>query len=265
MLILLPPSEGKSRPTRGKPLDLASLAFPEATRLREELLDELAALSSQANALDILKVGDSIAGEVAAQIDIRTAPTARAEDIYTGVLYQALDLHSLDARGRRRASSMVLISSALFGMTTPACRIPPYRLHMDTPLPGGAPAKRWRQFAEAFDERANGHLVLDGRSGAYRDWKPPVDTVTVGAVRHTVTRGAVKRTVISHTAKYYRGLVARLVLESPTLPRDAEQIADLAAGLIGSPAAGGGTITGVELDPPPQRGHSRSLTLVVEP
>ena len=41
MLILLPPSEGKTAPRRGKPLDLAELSFPELTETRDLLLTAL--------------------------------------------------------------------------------------------------------------------------------------------------------------------------------------------------------------------------------
>ena len=39
MLILLPPSEGKTTPRRGKPLDLGGLSFPELEPHRAEVLD----------------------------------------------------------------------------------------------------------------------------------------------------------------------------------------------------------------------------------
>ena len=41
MLILLPPSEGKASPTRGRPLDLEALSSPGLTAARRELLDVL--------------------------------------------------------------------------------------------------------------------------------------------------------------------------------------------------------------------------------
>ena len=39
MLILLPPSEGKTAPETGDPVDLGSLAFPSLNKTRERLLD----------------------------------------------------------------------------------------------------------------------------------------------------------------------------------------------------------------------------------
>ena len=41
---MLPPSEGKAAPRRGKPLDLASLDFPALTPARERVLDTLGEL-----------------------------------------------------------------------------------------------------------------------------------------------------------------------------------------------------------------------------
>ena len=47
VLILLPPSEGKSAPRRGRPLSLEALGSPELTGARETLLTALADLCEQ--------------------------------------------------------------------------------------------------------------------------------------------------------------------------------------------------------------------------
>ncbi|MCD6639556.1 MAG: hypothetical protein LT071_06535, partial [Nocardioides sp.] len=44
MLILLPPSEGKTAPTRGKALEQGSLSFPSLRPTRERLVDALVTL-----------------------------------------------------------------------------------------------------------------------------------------------------------------------------------------------------------------------------
>ncbi len=51
MIVLLPPSETKHQPTRGKALDLAGLSFPALGPTRAAVLAELADLSGQPSAL----------------------------------------------------------------------------------------------------------------------------------------------------------------------------------------------------------------------
>ena len=50
MLILLPPSEGKTPPETGKPLDFNSLLFPGLSGERRTVLQELQVISSLPNA-----------------------------------------------------------------------------------------------------------------------------------------------------------------------------------------------------------------------
>ena len=45
MLVLLPPSEGKTPARRGAPLDLEGLSFPGLTATRERVLDALVDLA----------------------------------------------------------------------------------------------------------------------------------------------------------------------------------------------------------------------------
>ena len=62
MLILLPPSEGKASPRRGKPLDLATLSFPALTAARTEVLDALVDLCAgdEARAVEVLGLGPTL-------------------------------------------------------------------------------------------------------------------------------------------------------------------------------------------------------------
>ena len=56
MLILLPPSEGKTAPSEGAPVELDSLPFPGLTKTRSRLLDVLSRLTFP-RALQYLDVG----------------------------------------------------------------------------------------------------------------------------------------------------------------------------------------------------------------
>ena len=77
---------------------------------------------------------------------LRQAPTARADKIYTGVLYDALDLATLSPAARGRATARVAGDQlALFGVVRPGDRIPAYRLSGDANLPGtGSCRTYWR-------------------------------------------------------------------------------------------------------------------------
>ncbi len=111
MLILLPPSEGKTAPRRGKPLDLAALTCPELTDARRAVIDALVDLCSGdvAKAAEVLEVGATQHDLVALNAGLADAPTVRADAVYSGVVYDALDAPTLSTAARRRASSRLAL------------------------------------------------------------------------------------------------------------------------------------------------------------
>jgi cytoplasmic iron level regulating protein YaaA (DUF328/UPF0246 family) len=185
-LILLPPSESKYEPRRGKPLDLGTLSFPSLSPLRAGLLDD----------------------------GLRAAPAVAAGRLYTGVLYNALEIGTLPARAARN----IVIVSAQFGALRTADRVPAYKREMD--------AAYWREALRApLDEMAEGTVVLDCRSATYAAaWRPArgsaITRVHVDVVEE---RDGVRR-VVSHFAKKTRGEVARHVLCSGVRPRSANEL-----------------------------------------
>lgn len=259
MLVLLPPSEGKTAPRRGKPLDLATLSFPALTATREAVLDSLVALTSThpARALEVLKLSPRQTDEVARDAALETAPTAAASSIYSGVLYDALDLASLDAPAKRRAQRSVVVASALFGALRLGDRIPAYRLSGDVSLPGLGPlASVWRDpLALAMTEAAGRGLVVDLRSGTYAAmWKPTGDVASrTVAVRVLQQLPDGSRAVVSHFNKATKGRLLRHWLTTAADPRDADDLADACAS----------TGVVVELGEKPRAGSARRLDVVV--
>ena len=231
MLILLPPSEGKATPGRGGPVDLGSLAFAEQLApLRDELLDALERLGGKpvGRAVKALGISAGQAGEVELDAALRRASAAPAAEVYTGVLYERLDLAGLPAAARRRAQRQILIASALWGFLRPEDRIPYYRFSAKARLEGiGPPAAWWRDaLAEAMTDEAGG-LIVDMRSAAYAAaWKPK--RATLLSVRAFSEQGGKRRTV-SHMAKAVRGDVARALLLAKKPPADPEAAAAIAA------------------------------------
>ncbi len=236
MLILLPPSEGKSTPTRGKPLDLERLSCPGLTETREQVLEALVHLCETDTELAArtLGLGPTQSDDVRRNACLRTSPTARVDAIYTGVLYDALDLASLDAPARRRASRTLAITSSLFGLVRPGDRLPSYRLAGGVNLPGlGVVSTRWREVLDPVVREAAGKgLVVDLRSATYASfWRPERDlSKRVATVRVLHAVGA-QRKVVSHFNKATKGRLVRSLLQSGVTPsspaRLAEAISDL--------------------------------------
>ncbi|MET0559433.1 MAG: peroxide stress protein YaaA [Solirubrobacterales bacterium] len=223
MLILLPPSEGKTAPGGATPVDLGQLAYAEQLREhREKLLDALEGLAgvSTKNAIEQLAISPGQAGEIEVDARLRTAPAGPAAEVYTGVLYDRLGLPGLPARGR----SKVLIASALWGVVRPDDAIPYYRLSAKARLKGVGPiAAWWREALVTTLPDEDGQLVVDMRSGAYAAaWKPK--RATLLAVRAFSEQGG-KRKPVSHMAKAVRGEAARALLKARKVPRDAEAAA----------------------------------------
>lgn len=230
MLILLPPSEGKAAPERGQPVDLVTLAFATELRAqREKLLDALELLGDRpvAKAVQALGISAGQAGDVAIDAALRKAPAAPAAEVYSGVLYERLDLPGLPAAARRRASRQVLIASALWGFVRPEDCIPYYRFPAKARLAGiGPPAAWWREDLAAAMPDQPGELVVDMRSAAYAAaWKPK--RATSLAVRAFSEAGG-KRKAVSHMAKAVRGEVARALLLAKRSAADPEAAAAIA-------------------------------------
>lgn len=220
MLILLPPSEGKSPPTSGPPLDLGALSLPRLAEAREEVLAALVRLCSAdpGAAARALGLSSSLISEVHRNAELRSAPTAPAAEVYSGVLYAALGLGGLAPRARRRVEEWVLVSSALWGALRLTDPIPAYRLAGGASLPGpGRLATHWRApLAAAMAERAEDQVVLDLRSGTYAAmWTPPAELCVVGRVVHEVGG---RRTVASHFNKATKGRLVRALAERRAEP-----------------------------------------------
>ncbi|WEV47460.1 peroxide stress protein YaaA [Bifidobacterium sp. ESL0690] len=238
MHLLLPPSEGKSAPSKGPTFDLDGLSFPELNDARKTVLSALIEVSKREDAAKILKVGAKGTQEIVAQRDILSAPCAPAHEVYTGVLYEAAQLHKDDD---------VLIFSGLFGVTKGEDLIPVYRLSMNVSLPAIGPLKSfWRKqfagwspdsgFAEDSeissqaknDNRADGtkaqessapsfarnaDVTVDLRSELYRVTKPA--SFNDNGEWWDVRIADSQNKTISHMAKHYRGLLTRALLDAP--------------------------------------------------
>jgi cytoplasmic iron level regulating protein YaaA (DUF328/UPF0246 family) len=231
VLILLPPSEGKSSPRRGKPLAIDQLSFPALTEAREQALTALVELcgGDPDAAARTLGLGTTQVDEVRRNARLRGSPTARADALYTGVLYEGLDLASLDPAARRRASRSLAITSSLFGLVRPGDRIPAYRLAGGVNLPGlGVVSAHWRDVLDPVVRAVAGRgLVVDLRSTTYASfWRPGPDLARKVATVRVLHQMGSERKVVSHFNKATKGRLVRALLESGVAPSSPARLAD---------------------------------------
>ncbi|MGJ3191321.1 peroxide stress protein YaaA [Paenarthrobacter nitroguajacolicus] len=212
MLILLPPSEGKTPASNGPAIEWESLSFPELNPARAKVLEALGTVSAHEDALALLGVGASLRDDVERNTRLHAEPAAPAHQVYSGVLYDALGYNSMTPAQRRKATESILVVSALWGAIGFGDHVPAYRLSMGTALPDvGRLASYWKpQLNAALTQRAEGELLVDCRSSTYAAaWAPPA-TQTVNVNVFSESNG--KRTVVSHFAKHTRGELARHLL-----------------------------------------------------
>ncbi|WP_145497715.1 peroxide stress protein YaaA [Streptomyces sp. CFMR 7] len=262
MLVLLPPSEGKAASGRGAPLKPESLSLPGLAEGRAAVLDELVELcqADEEKAREVLGLSVGLRGEVGKNAELRTAGTRPAGELYTGVLYDALGLASLDAGARRIAASSLLVFSGLWGAVRIGDRIPPYRCSMGVKLPGlGALGAYWRTPMETvLPEAAGDGLVLDMRSSAYASaWKPKGEvaarTASVRVLHSQIVDGVEKRSVVSHFNKATKGRLVRDLLSAGARPKNPAELVDALRDL--------GYV--VEAEAPARAGRPWSLDVVV--
>ena len=232
MLILLPPSEGKAAPRRGRPLELQDLSQPSLTPARERVLDALVTLCRDEpdHAATVLGLSRSQLDLVERNATLPDAPTARADRIYDGVLYDALDLASLSPGGKRRAASRLAITSSLFGIVRVGDRIPAYRLSGDATVPGlGSVAGWWREsLGPAVTEALGRGLLVDLRSSMYAGfWRPPAELAPRVATVRVLHEVDGRRQVVSHFNKATKGRLVRALLEHGGDPRTPAGLAAL--------------------------------------
>lgn len=264
MLILLPPSEGKFAPRRGAKLELQGLSFPQLLEARGEVLGALVSLCTRstsqaplrdeaaiARAASVLGLTPNQLDQVELNAGLCSSATARADRIYTGVLYDALGAASLSTGAKRRANTWLATTSSLFGLVRPGDRIPAYRLSGDVTLPGlGKVAAHWRRHLEpAVLSAAGKGLIVDLRSSTYAAfWRPSAQTASRLASVRVLQQIGAGRKVVSHFNKATKGKLVRALLEDGSTPRTPAALAALIESLGWNVEAGEPSSSGTRLD-----------------
>ncbi len=251
MFLLLPPSETK-RPGGAGAFDPARLRFAdELAEFRRRVREALESLSSdEAAAAKALKLGVKNRAELAHNRRLGESGVLPAIERYTGVLYDALDVATLDTASRKWLDDHVAVQSALFGLIGAGDEIPAYRLSASSRLPELAmPLKRlWSGAHAAISWDDAPGLVLDLRSQDYAALAPLPDGI--GWFVHVAQRSADGEVrALNHFNKAAKGDMVR------RLASDQAAVSDMDALLSWGASAG------LELHADPDE---RALTLVTQ-
>lgn len=228
MLIVLPPSEGKTAPSDGPVLDLAALSFPRLTQVRDQVSRALVRLAGTRRAAEVLGLGPTQADAVETDARLFEVPCAPAGEVYTGVLFGELDLATLDDAATARAERTVAVASALFGLVRVGDPIPAYRLSGTVTLPRLGPvAGRWRLvLPQVLDDEVADGLLVDLRSGAYVNLgKPSAALAPRTATVRVLHEQDGRRSVVSHFNKATKGRLVRALLTEGAAPASVDELA----------------------------------------
>lgn len=232
-IILLPPSEGKTDATSKQKLDFKKLSFPELTKQRQELVTAVGLMANgpMAKARSALSISAKQDFEIERDQKLLTAPTGPAWSVYTGVLYDAIDVDSLNAKSKSKFESENFVVSALFGLINVTDQIPAYRLSGDTVVPKiGSLTKFWSEsITQAISDQDS--FAIDLRSGIYVKLGPTgkeiADQVVVPRIMQKMPKGAPK--VVSHSNKATKGRLIRQLAQSTKSVNSVSQLAEIAA------------------------------------
>lgn len=145
---------------------------------------------------------------------IETNSPTPAINVYSGVLYQALGWNSLGANARKRAEKSIMIISAKYGAISPLTKIESYKEKIDN--------KKMAPVVSGTLDALKPKLIVDCRSSTYKSvWHAPLE-ITVEIHISTVVNGI--RKVVTHMSKKTRGEIARMLLESRSIPNSPEDL-----------------------------------------
>ena len=256
MLILLPPSEGKTAAAAGDPVDPAALWLPKLAPARRRVLRRLIAWCARGSArgvaasLATLGLSGGLRDEIGRNAGLAAAPAAPAAEVYTGVLYEALDAATLAPDARAWLDERAVVFSGLWGVLRLTDRIPAYRCPVAVSLPAvGGLTPYWRGvLSPALDRAAADGPVLDLRSGAYAAmWAPSAAlagrTAAVRVLHERVVDGVARRSVVSHFNKATKGRLVRALTVAGASPGSVDELVaalrDLKFAVEERPAAAG--------------------------
>jgi len=209
MKILLAPSETK---TNGgdAPFKLEALLFKELLPHRTKLLHTYMNILQKGDMAELSAMfGLKKESDIKAHIkDIIHEPAMKAIERYTGVAFDHLAYHELDAKAQGYVDSHVILCSNLFGFLRADDLIPEYRLKQGAAVGDMRVEKFYHEYgAPLMETYLQDEEILDLRAGFYDKFYKP-------AKPYTTLKFIKEGKVVSHWAKAYRGIVLREIAKA---------------------------------------------------
>lgn len=209
MKILFSPSEGKIIPNGDlQAFDLESNSVSLAAK--EAVKEYIAFLQSGAESEIATLFGTKKLDldELALAQNCLNAPCVEAVRLYNGVGYKALDFERLDSKAKSYVREHLYIFSNLFGMVRADTLLPYYNLHQGKGKGAFGLNSLYKNLKPSIDEILENSEVLDLRAEAY------LKVYQVEKCQHYTQVVFLKNSKrVSHYAKHYRGIYARVVAE----------------------------------------------------
>ncbi|MFV0564096.1 YaaA family protein [Malaciobacter mytili] len=210
MKILLAPAETKNEGGKDSSFSIDSFFLKHLYKKRLEIirayeeyisslsLEELSSWFGLKNLKEVEKYKHTLASK----------PTMKAIQRYNGVAFDALNYNSLNEKAQKYIDENVVLFSNLFGPVKAQDLIPDYKYKQGAKLPKLNVEKFYLEnFSKALDEYL-GEEIIDLRAGHYEKFYK----ITKANV---LTFKFIKEgKVISHWAKYYRGILLKYLAEN---------------------------------------------------
>lgn len=215
MLFLIPPSETKA--TGGGQIKITQThhTFGGLDQVRDQVMQAYVKFAGDQQILD--------------------APTMPAIERYTGTLYSAIHgrglkgtataNNSLNSAELKRAKSMVLIQSALFGVIAATDLIPNYKISPSKLICGINLKRTWpAAHHKAAWSRLTKGPVIDLRSKAYAELAPLPENLDAYTVTVYVERADGTREQLNHFNKKAKGQLVRAALIASKPPQTISEL-----------------------------------------
>lgn len=209
MKILLAPAETKIDGGNSSPYSQENFIFKEIFNIRDSIVENYVTFI-QNSTIDELSVWFGLKNLKECQrykCSILDKPTMKAILRYTGVAFDALGYENLDLDAQKYCDDNIILFSNLFGPLKASDLIPDYKFKQGAVLSSTDVIKEYKENTKEFLDIYLGEEVVDLRAGFYdKFYKPSSNVVTYKFLKNGK--------VVSHWAKYYRGLVVREIAKN---------------------------------------------------